>query len=876
MSRSATSINSGVDASALIERPRVSERLAAAAEYPISVLIAPAGYGKSVALRQHLRALGEPNVCFGLRPEHARLLGFLRGFCEVLRRYAPHAITALAGAYERSADSQRRGADLASWMDAHLEACSGVIAIDDLHVVGGDLEAVQFLASIIERTKERIRWILASRSTIGLPIGTWLAYREVDMVIAEGDLAFTLDEARKIADRLGLLISEDDLADIVRLTEGWPAAMGFALRTSMRSASLRNTAVATREMIYRLLAEQVYAALDKDERSLLEVAIALPAIDVSVLERAGFDRALTIVERLRDSTAFIYEESPRVYQCHELFRDFLRHQSALSGKRAHLLVHIRAAAALEANDDIEHALGAYVAAKSSNDIVRLLEKHGFDLLEQARSDIVARAIEALSEKIRHENAAVLALQGALYATLGKGARAESCFRRALARPGTSRDLLARTSLRLASLVANQGKEVTSILSVVGDDPKQNAAHRLEAFSLTAGQRAVDGDAQAAKTAVVKAEALTAVVESDAVRARALHHIGIAFRHLGMVDQAFDALRRSSELAADLHLYGVMSRVNAVLSNLSLHEADDVNGQLRYAEVAAEAAMRAGDAFALQTALLQMLSARMRQGDAERSVEIEQRLLTLRGGELVTRYVALFRCMRLGWECRFGEAQQLMARSWSELGFEFDRIFCGSHYAVFLACDGERDQSESVTKSILSTLATANVVGPFRIRAMAIAKALCALAEAANGRVSLAHRVLRGLSEKEDSVVSLTTTAVEGIIERLRFPGDGGIQRVSATLERLAFLGYGDVARLLSAVSRVLRVSKVATSSQPELTGAELNIVRLLAEGFVPKEIAERSGRSVFTVRVHIANVIAKLGCHGRSEAIRKAQQLNLI
>ena len=412
---------------------------------------------------------------------------------------------------------------------------------------------------------------------------------------------------------------------------------------------------------------------------------------------------------------------------------------------------------------------------------------------------------------------MLALQGALHAILGKVARAESFFRRALARPGSSRDLLARTCLRLASLVANQGKDVTSILSAVGEDSEQSAEHRLEAFSLTAGQRAVDGDAEAANTAIVKAEALIAAVESDAVRARALHHIGIAFRHLGMADQAFDALRRSSELAADLHLYSLMSRVNAVLSNLSLHEADDVNGQLQYAEVAAEAAMRAGDAFALQTALLQMLSARMRQGDAERSVEIEQRLLTLRGGELVTRYVSLFRCMRLGWECRFGEAHQLMAQWWSELGFEFDRIFCGSHYAVFLASDGEREQSERVTKSILSTLATANAVGPFRIRAMAIAKALCALAEAANGRISLAHRVLRSLSEKDDSVVSHTVAAVEGIVERLRFPGDGGIQRISAALERLAFWDMLTSRAFSARLAVYSKLTRLTTSMQPELT-----------------------------------------------------------
>ena len=74
--------------------------------------------------------------------------------------------------------------------------------------------------------------------------------------------------------------------------------MSFALRTSTRSSELRNVSAITREMIYRLLAEQVYAGLDEDERSLLEIAIALPVIDVGVLEARGirsraYDRRTT-------------------------------------------------------------------------------------------------------------------------------------------------------------------------------------------------------------------------------------------------------------------------------------------------------------------------------------------------------------------------------------------------------------------------------------------------------------------------------------------------------------------------------------------------------------------------------------------------------
>ncbi|MBV9028256.1 MAG: hypothetical protein JO311_06525, partial [Candidatus Eremiobacteraeota bacterium] len=480
-----------------IERPRLTQRLAAASKFPIALLVAPAGYGKSVVLRQYFAGLHEPSALFALRPEHGGLLGFLRGFAEAVSAHAPHVITTLAGAYERTTSSPQRAADLARWMQAHLESFHGSIAIDDLHVADGEADVGAFVAALIERTKGRIRWILASRSMSGLPLGTWLAYRDADLPIGEEDLRFTLDEVRAAARILGLSIGDDELIELLALTEGWPAAMSFALRTSTRSSELRNISAITREMIYRFLAEQVYAGLDPEERALLQVAIALPSIDVAVLERAGFDRALPIVERLRERTAFIYEETAGVYQCHDLFREFLRHEGALAGKRAQQSVHERAARALEESGDMEHALPAYVLAGSTGDIVRLLEQKGFELLERARGDIVARAIESLDEKIRRENATLLALQGALQAIAGKFARAESLLRRSLAKAGADRDLTAIASLRLATIVGNKGNDVTQILRPLSHDDAQALGYRAEALSLLAAQKAIGQNVAAA-------------------------------------------------------------------------------------------------------------------------------------------------------------------------------------------------------------------------------------------------------------------------------------------------------------------------------------------------------------------------------------------
>jgi ATP/maltotriose-dependent transcriptional regulator MalT len=628
-------------------------------------------------------------------------------------------------------------------------------------------------------------------------------------------------------------------------------------------------------MTYRFLAEQVYSGLDEDERALLEVAIALPIINVSVLERGGFDRALPIVERLRERTAFIYEESPGTYGCHDLFRDFLRHQSALGGKRAQQRTHERAARALEASGDIEHAIAAYVLAGSPSDVVRLVERHGFDMLERARGDVVARAVESLDEQTRRQNATILALQGALQATAGKFARAESLLRRALAKAGTNRDLFAIASLRLASLVANQGGDITELLRAVGDDAEQDAGRRAEALSLVAGKAAASGNFEIAKTALERVEPLLLGIDSDVVRAKVLHHSGIAFHHLGIADRAFNVLTVSSEVAAELHLYSIESRANAVLSNLVLHEEDDVERQLRYAELAAEAATKAGDTFALQTALLQTLSAQMRRGNVEESIATEQRLAGIKRNDLAKRFLALFRAVRLAWEGRFAEAHQLVAPCWSQMAFSFDRVVSGSEYALFLALDGRCEESAKITCEILALLNSSTVTGRFRIRSMAIAKALSVLAEAINLRPTNANRILRGVKAANDPVIALVVMIVQNVLLRLTHRSDAGERRVRNGITGLSRLGYADVARLLGAVDHALS-ARCDHVQRTRLTPSEVDVLRLLDEGLIPKDIALRKDRSVCTIRAHIVNAVAKLGCHGRSEAIRRARQEGII
>jgi LuxR family maltose regulon positive regulatory protein len=61
-----------------------------------------------------------------------------------------------------------------------------------------------------------------------------------------------------------------------------------------------------------------------------------------------------------------------------------------------------------------------------------------------------------------------------------------------------------------------------------------------------------------------------------------------------------------------------------------------------------------------------------------------------------------------------------------------------------------------------------------------------------------------------------------------------------------------------------------------LSEREIEVLRLMAEGYKYKEIAERLVVSINTIRHHTRNVYGKLDVNNRTQAIGKAKELNLL
>ncbi len=857
-----------------VVRPRIIDRLQAAARGRIVLIIAPAGYGKTVALRQYLATMATtPSALFALRSDHATLLGFLRGFAEALGEVAPDLRKTVFGAYEKNAASKTPGVDLAMWMHAHIKSFGGVIALDDLQIAENDPEITRFLVLLIERTRGRVRWIISSRSALDLPVGSWLAYGEMELNIDEHDLSFTMDEARLTARAARVSVRDDELAQILEMTSGWPTAMSFALRSSTRSVDLRNISATTREMVYRYLAEQVYASLDEKDRELLHLAAYLPEIELQVLRHAGYSRAKAAVEALRVRVAFIYPERPDVYRAHDMFADFLRHQVEMLGDAAVREVRSRAARALEAAGQHWAALRHYAAISSQEDVLRILRERGVALMEHAHGDAVSEALNALPPGVRMQEPAVLALRALHEQHGGRLDRAQGLFERAMSQ---SHDVeqRAQIAVRLGALLYDQQKTIADQLEPFVDDANVSVDTRGAVLSILVPSYAIEGRRDDCLTAMVEAENLLVAIDDVQVRARVFHRLGIAALVLGTdVDTMTGYFTRAQALATESNLYVTLAATLGGLFAIAFIHEDDWIKSAWLAQQSLNAALKAGARASVQLALLQLLNIEVLRATPERVRALDKQFSsTITSDVERTAFIVPIRSMLAAWDGRFDEALRMLSTFTERSTYKFDRALNGTLLALYAIAAGERDRAVSAAASALTYVDDNELESLHGARIAEIVRSLCAIVQSLAGRATVAQKILSRKAAQGGAVVEAMRVCAQAVLRYGKTPALR--DEVSDAAAGLHAVGAGGLALLVERVFEA--ATQDAAAADNPLTKAEREVLQELADGLSAKEIGERTGRSVFTVRAHIQNIIKKLGCSGQGEALAVARRKRLV
>ena len=653
-----------------------------------------------------------------------------------------------------------------------------------------------------------------------------------------------------------------------RLTEGWPAALTFAFRNATKAQDLQSLTDATRDIIYRYLAEQVWHSLDTQLQRFLGVAAFLPWIDTTFAAEAGFPNSETVIENLRARIGLISTRDGGVYELHDLFRDFVRKTLSSRGALALQEALICAGGVLERTGFTAAAIDRYVDADAAGSIARVLEYHNMALLESGHYDVAQRAIRALKDSAEFGRGGVLALRAALEEAHGRVDRAEALYARALSIPSHDQSFCVTISCRYSLLLYQQGRtDGIALLETLFNRSDLSASDQAHVAGTLAVLLAYAGD-QARASATLSDALLLAEETDESVRARTYGRAAAVAFFAGDEHSVELYANEAARLAEDCSLYGLAARIGTSLSALHT-SAGRIAIAKSYAARIVSNAERAGDPEVRARGLRELMALEAELGNEDAALSAERELATTAyTGPNGLTALLLARAMILTWNSRFREATLLLqdADTWN-LSSHQHRLRTS---LLAVAAAANRD-IETALSALSAYESAANVDSDThsmfaRARALSLRYAMLAAAIIAKRDISqrLTHEAARG--ETLDAF-----KAFDDAIEAVKLHSE---QRLVAALHALNAHSQQGTAKVIAAVTAGLFPSEIGDHGP--LTTTETAVLRSLAKGLSNQAIASAQGRTVNTIRTHVSSILRKLKCESRGEAAAAARRLGLV
>jgi len=136
-------------------------------------------------------------------------------------------------------------------------------------------------------------------------------------------------------------------------------------------------------------------------------------------------------------------------------------------------------------------------------------------------------------------------------------------------------------------------------------------------------------------------------------------------------------------------------------------------------------------------------------------------------------------------------------------------------------------------------------------------------------------VLLTTSESEEDMLAGIKAGIRGYVIK-DTPFEELVSSISAVISDGAVVSPKMASKLFETVRNLLKHRDLVSSRRPTLTGREIEVLQLVAQGYTSREIGEKLYISENTVKNHVRNILDKLGLHSRNEAVLYALRENLI
>jgi len=879
--------------SKLVPRPNLTERLNEGITSELTLISAPAGYGKTTLLSEWINQSEIPVAWISLDKGDSDPVQFLIYLVAALQKIEPSIGNATL-AILQSPQPPPIVSVITNLLNEIIAIPNDfVLVLDDYHLIENKQihDCIEFL---LEHMPQKMHLIIACRADPPLPLARLRSRNQMSEFRAS-HLSFTTEETTEFFNNVMTLgLSIDDLALLESRTEGWVASLQLAALSMQDREDIPTFIKAftgdDRHIVDYLAEEVLNLQSEQIQNFLLQTSI-LNRLSEQLCDfvtgQAGSQKILNELER---GNLFIIplDNKRHLYRYHHLFADLL--QQRLRQTHSDLVpeLHSRASKWYEQNRLEEEALDHALAAQDFEHAAYLIEGLAEATWHRGEHTKLLRWFDILPNEQVYTRPRLGIFNAWLLLVNGQEEAAEMSLHavervlKSVADGASPDDLEQNVHLNVAELtgraylvramMAFRKGDVPVIVHFSSEAleylPEDDFAWRGIAAIFSGDAHSLNGDANAAGKAYSEAVRVTKAAGD-------IYTISIANMRLAIVLRQQGKLHQSQEICREL-----MTLVNE--SGLSrsamagwihgqwgqiLCDWNDIEGAYRYLSTGIELCEQLNELGTLGRTYLVLVGVLFAKRDLTGAKETIQKLEKIARKSFIPPWILN---PMAAWKARIWLTQGNLdaAQQWVQERLpdvaeaqpvvrEFEDIVLAR---IYLA----EDRCEDAINLLDRLIKDAEAGG--RITALVEMLLIQALALKVKGDTNKALVTL----EK-----ALSLAEPGGYIRIFIDEGPPMAELLKKVLDAKITVPQAYVKKLLLAF-RLNKLIETDDGLVDPPSDRETEVLGFIAAGLSNNKISEELFISVSTVKTHIKHIYSKLNVHSRTEAVAKAKELNLL
>ncbi|MEJ2304734.1 MAG: LuxR C-terminal-related transcriptional regulator [Anaerolineales bacterium] len=895
----------------LVHRPGLIERLNDGLDRKLTLLSAPAGFGKTTVVShwvENLRNNGEIDgqpikvVWLSLDEDDNDPVRFLTYFIAALNQNKGIEAQLGQGALSMLQAPQPPSANtiLISLINDLAAIPEKIIfVLDDYHLIESE-PIHQALVYLLENLPPQLHLVIATRQDPHLPLGR-LRARDQLTELRAADLRFTSSEAADFLNQvMGLNLSSGDIAELETRTEGWIAGLQLAA-ISMQGRKDRTGFIKSfsggHRLVLDFLIEEVLGQQPESIRNFLLQTAILNRLTGSLCDAVtDQENGQQTLEDLERANLFIVplDNERRWYRYHHLFADLLRRQMHQTMGDLKFKLHSRARQWYEQNKLLDEATDHALAAKDFKQAANLIEQQVDAIWERGEHAKLLKWTSKLPKEqlstrpqmailhawvqleVGEVKAAEISLKAVDHAIKSIGDKASKEDPEHITHLDTAH-LKSRVSV-MRAMIGFRKADVPNIIKFSREAleslPEKDLSWRSIAAMALGDSQYIVGNMNAANSALSEAISISKNAGNTYITTYASIKLAIVLQYQGKLHQALDICR---ELMAFMNTSGLSgSSMNGVLHaewGEILWDLNEIDDAFQFVSRGIELSELEIDLTNLAWIYLVLVKVLYAKRDFAAATKTILKLEKIAGDSHVPTWID---SRIAAWKARIwltkGDFDAV--QHWvqvRQLNTKDDPLFEHEvEYIVLARFLILRDELEEAVNLLERLIEKAEAGGRItRTIEMALVLSLALLAKGET------HKAVATLRK------SLSLAESGGHIRLFVNEGPPMAQLLYEALDRGIMPDY--VHRLLAAFPIAEPEGAASTKPQADqseliepLSEREIEVLQLIAQGLTNSEIATRLFLSPHTVKVHARNIYGKFGAHNRTEAVARARALGIL